>query len=802
MAKFDWNQFEAEKPAPKGGKFDWNQFEAEPEAPKVRSLGAQFLDGLVSVGKKVDSYTGAPTRAAISSLQNEVESPGKAIGAFARQFGEDPDRAPTGKSIVMKAGVPDRDIALQSKAPASGDADYYRFHNDPKFREQYLKSGKGSSMTVNPAGIAGLGMDIVADPTNVIPVSAMSKGIATGAAKLTSKAVNAAADATSGAGKLLAKGGKRAMEGVFGVSDDAITRYLARHPKLKDRVGAREMMEELAGRVDEGLKPARANLAAAEESVERAKLARSEDLAELQIKRQEMAESLRRAEDSALGEAASRVSSRVAQLDDKVKAGSSKSFDILDQEGAVVPTQQLKSRMTAGIKALEERAVTDEQMKVVELLTRYRERLDKFGKEIPGGEAKRILQSLDREMSFVAPGEIGRMSKPDQALGALRRHIDEPLKKSPAYAAQMGEVSRLMGILENVKPLSSDSAAARALRAAKGATGKDQMEAIQKLASEFGDDFLAAADRRNLPEYNQLKGLLYRVREARKGKGVTQAEQALEATRGQLGDAVDLGRGGVAGITDKINATVRQSVPGAVQTQNLERAGKMAGVNMADELADIRTIASFEKGYNRGSANTNFWGAVVGALSGSVFGPGGAIGGAAAGGAFGRMVIDNFGPKVARTILDQVPMLQKVDAAQWIRSLDVPAQVKAQLAQDLAAYRQISQGTKGAVAAVKPLHSSSLRRVADQEKQDAPAKGEERWARTGLQKLGISDQSTAQKLLASKESKRLLIEASDLLPGSPALKQIKERLKGIENDSLSGTETEILRQQRKPARGR
>lgn len=801
-----WEKYQKAQEAPAASETNgpWAKYQTL-QAERAPTLGERFLNGIVKVGETIDSYTGAPTRAAISSLQDDASSPMEAARAFGRQFGESPRMAPTGRDIVRKAGVPDQDYRFRSKEPAPNDPDFYRYQNDPVFREQYIKGGKGSEYVVNPSIAAGLAMDIAADPTNLLPLAPAAKGIAKGAARLTSRAVNTAADLTEGAGRLAARGGKRLMQGALGAPESSINRYLARHAQLKDKVGAREMMEELAGKLDEGLKPARAKLAAAEDAVERAKLSRTEDLAELQIRRQEAAEALRRAEDSALGEAASRVSARVQQLDESVKQGSSAAFDILDKEGVVVPTQSLKSRMTAGIKALEERAMTDEQVAVVDLLKRYRERLNKFGKEIPGGEAKRILQSLDREISYLAPGEIGRMSKPDQALGALRRHIDTPLKESPAYAAQMAEVSRLMKVLDDTKALASDSAAARALKAARSATGKDQAEAIQRLASEFGDDLLAAADRRNLPEYHKLKALLLRVRETRKGLPVKRAESALEATQATVGDAVDLGRRGVAGIQDKINATIRQSTPSAVQVENLKKAGTLAGINMADELDDIRTIASFEKAYNRGSANTNFWAAVVGGTLGSVLGPLGTVTGMAGGAAFGRLLVDNFGPKVARVILDQVPNLQKMKPAQWIRSLDVPPQVQARLAQDLLAYRQISGGTKGAVAAAKPISVSELRRVAQEDGE--PKTGPERWARSGLEKLGIRDQELASRLLADKDAKRLLIEASDLPPGSPKLRRIMERLEkgwvnNYGNESPSRAPAEVLRRRREPARGR
>jgi hypothetical protein len=85
----------------------------------------------------------------------------------------------------------------------------------------------------------------------------------------------------------------------------------------------------------------------------------------------------------------------------------------------------------------------------------------------------------------------------------------------------------------------------------------------------------------------------------------------------------------------------------------------------------------------------------------------------------------------------------------------------------------------------------------------APApKGEDRWARSGLENLGLQDQA----LLENKQVRRLLIEASDLKPGSQGLKRIKDQIdsitKGQNNDSLSGAPSKVPGLQRKPARGR
>lgn len=115
---------------------------------------------------------------------------------------------------------------------------------------------------------------------------------------------------------------------------------------------------------------------------------------------------------------------------------------------------------------------------------------------------------------------------------------------------------------------------------------------------------------------------------------------------------------------------------------------------------------------------------------------------------------------------------------------------------------------KGSVSignAIRMLNQPELEHAVAMASAEAP-KGEDRWAQSGIDKLGIKDPASAQRLLQSKEGKRLLIQASDLTPGSRAMQRIQEQIdmleKGIKNDSLSSNPSEVSRLQRKPSRGR
>lgn len=98
--------FDASKP------FDTAQADAGPTDPNKSArdfiqsdlIPSHTLatDAAGKVGKFIDTYTGAPTRAAIGAAQNN-QNP---LSAGWKQFGSNPDLAPSGETLVEKAGIP------------------------------------------------------------------------------------------------------------------------------------------------------------------------------------------------------------------------------------------------------------------------------------------------------------------------------------------------------------------------------------------------------------------------------------------------------------------------------------------------------------------------------------------------------------------------------------------------------------------------------------------------------------------------------------------------------------------------
>lgn len=162
-----------------------NKQSANSEPGLLSQAGSAVMSGLSAVGNAVDSVSGAPTRSAIQAGMNG-ENP---LSAFAGQFGGDPSLAPTGKEIATNAGLSTREGSIK-RPQYMIDADARQFKKPGETFEQAQARFSGDTKVFSPAGVAGLGIDLIADPLNFIPVVGAAKGLTkagTGAAKATAK---------------------------------------------------------------------------------------------------------------------------------------------------------------------------------------------------------------------------------------------------------------------------------------------------------------------------------------------------------------------------------------------------------------------------------------------------------------------------------------------------------------------------------------------------------------------------------------------------------------------------------------
>jgi hypothetical protein len=120
----------------------------------AKHVGGQALEKVIQAGEAVDSVTGAPTRAAVGALQ-QAENP---ITAFSEQFAEDPSLAPTGKELAQEAGA--TEASLSGLFPNL-------FTEDKNEAKDWLKFEKGGGADITASGFAGLGLDVILDPTTL-----------------------------------------------------------------------------------------------------------------------------------------------------------------------------------------------------------------------------------------------------------------------------------------------------------------------------------------------------------------------------------------------------------------------------------------------------------------------------------------------------------------------------------------------------------------------------------------------------------------------------------------------------------
>lgn len=217
----------------------WNDY--APATPLSWSdYGSAALNAVQKGLSKVDSYTGAPVRAAIGSLQNGA-SPGEAGWTAVRQFGADPALAPTGKMIAQKAGVSDAPLASPDVAAAAQSA--ARF--DP-----YSAQAAGIFNAVAPvqrSTAAGAAIDVASNPTTYMPIGEIIGGGAKLAGRMVglgAKTAEAVSDAAPEAGAALAsvkpgsgaKAAGSATETFTGIDKSLAANYAANTDRLNQTI--------------------------------------------------------------------------------------------------------------------------------------------------------------------------------------------------------------------------------------------------------------------------------------------------------------------------------------------------------------------------------------------------------------------------------------------------------------------------------------------------------------------------------------------------------------------------------------
>lgn len=203
---------------------------------------------------------------------------------------------------------------------------------------------------------------------------------------------------------------------------------------------------------------------------------------------------------------------------------------------------------------------------------------------------------------------------------------------------------------------------------------------------------------------------------------------------------------------------------------NLRALEEVSGVPVTQRAKDLATARTFANPSLTPSDFTGKAAARVLAAGGIGYATGGAEGAAVAGALASPMAL-KAGINTINAGRHAVSGLPNV--ARAVRENPVVATAATQLTAKQ--IREANQKPEDVPAPSRML-GGEPREANGREPSSAPKGGPERWARTGLERLGLKGSPGAEKLLRSAEGRRLLIEASDLKPGSPRLMKIREQI--------------------------
>lgn len=173
------------------------------------SAGKSVLSAIATAGREIDRYTGAPIRTTIGAAQDGQQDP---IAYALSRWGQDPANAPTGKQIVMKAGLDDTHH-LSEVVPGYADKN----SNHPWYQPE-----KGGLLDPSAADAGGLAMNVATDPLMYVPGGEVGR--------LAKKAGEVAPKIGGG----VASVGRKLSAELTGIPDKEIEAYAMRTDKVND----------------------------------------------------------------------------------------------------------------------------------------------------------------------------------------------------------------------------------------------------------------------------------------------------------------------------------------------------------------------------------------------------------------------------------------------------------------------------------------------------------------------------------------------------------------------------------------
>lgn len=471
----------------------------------------------------------------------------------------------------------------------------------------------------------------------------------------------------------------------------------------------------------------------------------------------------------------------VNQLKSDIQKGSGQALKTLDNSDAMIDLAPTYSTIDSTIDKLK-KSGTDDSLAIADKLQSYKSRvMINNWANIPAPDAKKLIQGLDQVTTYSPMAGAFDKAK-NAAFKGVRGSLDQTLKKTvPEYAQAMEPVAQDADLLDRVSGFADKQTAVGNLQRINAPNQLENRGALQELGQKYGADFVGAADPKNLPEQAILNKAQATQDALRPDRVASKIDQTVASSR-QKG-ALDAAEAGLDQAQQNLAPFKSLAPNNAGQTQaqqklmqlgkgkNIEledmfgKLGKLTDTDFVQAMHDQNILGAFQKGATNGSRNT-----LMGAIVGFLFG---GVPGMAGGGAAGRAV-DQWGPAVTKKILDGAIQVSKSPTLATISQLSLPEPIKQNMAIELENYiaqtRPMGGRPPGRFA---PSGKPPSRNTASDEPEYA---GEARWASQGIQKLGIQDPAMVSKLLGDPKGKQLLIQASDLSPGSKAMKNIQNQI--------------------------
>ncbi len=350
---------------------------------------------------------------------------------------------------------------------------------------------------------------------------------------------------------------------------------------------------------------------------------------------------------------------------------------------------------------------------------------------LTGEETKALIKQLDASEQAVYNSpeftdDVG------QAYKTLRRELDTSLKEqNPKYAAAMKPVAENAKLHSDVViPFGEKQSAISKLSRIDSPTSQVDRENLSKLGKATGRDFDTPVNkyvqaqgilkdpsameniRQSLPENQNYAALssLNRSLEGPEAKtefieknlkssGLLEKQAAQEGLLSKRQGLLEQKKGVLEpfkNITPNSSEsrlkTAMNARPGdqVELRRQLDDLSKLSDTDFNAALKNLKTKNAFNGQDTNGSRKVNLFGMIVGGLSavgGAAMGHGliGAGAGVPIGAAVGA-VADKYGPKVAKGMLDASMKIKGSPTLAKIRALEIPPQVKAALAKELAEY--------------------------------------------------------------------------------------------------------------------